>query len=397
MWKKSTLANIGEIVGGGTPSTKNTEYWDGDIPWLTPKDLSNHTGVYISRGERSITESGLKSSSARLIPKGSVLFSSRAPIGYVAIAENDVCTNQGFKSIVPNSETKSEYLYYWLKLNKTMIENMGSGTTFKEVSGAVMKNIKIDLPPLKTQRTIASTLSALDAKIAVNSKLNYNLEQTARAIYDSFFASGEYPIVPISKIIDIRDGTHDSPKPTETGYPLVTSKHLLPYGIDVLSPNRISQVDFDKINERSKVDTHDILISMIGTIGLISLIIEPTVTFAIKNVGLFKTSKTPDWLYYVLCFLQNAETANRINERLAGSTQKYISLGELRQLPLPAPPMEQLSKFNSLVRPIFDSIESLTEDSKKLAILRDTSLPKLMSGEISINDVPIEWRNDNEK
>ena len=146
-WEVKTLDYVGDIVSGGTPSTKNEEYYGGDISWITPKDLSGYNRKFISKGERSITELGLQKSSAKLLPKGTVLFSSRAPIGYVAIAEKEVSTNQGFKSVVCNEEImNNNYVYYFLKYNKENIENVSSGSTFKEISGSHMKNIKIIVP-----------------------------------------------------------------------------------------------------------------------------------------------------------------------------------------------------------------------------------------------------------
>lgn len=175
-WKTCTLADLGTIVGGATPSTKNEENYGGDIPWITPKDLSVHTGRFISAGERNITEKGLNSCSTQMMPKNSVLFSSRAPIGYVAIASNPVCTNQGFKSIVPNGRTDYMFLYYLLLYNKGRIEAMGSGTTFKEVSGSTMRGISVKVPAsLYEQKAISSVLSSLDDKIENNERINDNL------------------------------------------------------------------------------------------------------------------------------------------------------------------------------------------------------------------------------
>ena len=176
-WKDCQLSDLGTIVGGATPSTKNPDnYENGNIAWITPKDLSTFNGRYISRGERLITKAGLGSCSAQMMPKHSVLFSSRAPIGYVAIADNELCTNQGFKSIVPNDKTDYLFLYYLLKYNKDVIENLGSGTTFKEVSGATMRNVNVRVPVLKSeQERIASVLGAIDDKIEDNEKINDNL------------------------------------------------------------------------------------------------------------------------------------------------------------------------------------------------------------------------------
>ena len=146
-WRVGTLMDLGDVVGGATPSKSNPAYFtDKGIAWLTPKDLSNSNYKFTSRGEIDITEEGYKSTSTKLMPKGSVLFSSRAPIGYITIAKNEICTNQGFKSVVPKV-AGTAYLYYFLKTNTAKIESMSSGTTFKEASGALMKSLPAVVPP----------------------------------------------------------------------------------------------------------------------------------------------------------------------------------------------------------------------------------------------------------
>lgn len=146
-WKKGILSDVGTVVAGGTPSKAKAEYYTkSGIAWITPKDLSVDKSVFISRGNIDITNLGLENSSAVLMPAGTVLFSSRAPIGYIAIAANDVTTNQGFKSVVPNENIGTEYIYFLLKQLLITIESMASGSTFKEISGKTMKNIPIIIP-----------------------------------------------------------------------------------------------------------------------------------------------------------------------------------------------------------------------------------------------------------
>lgn len=146
-WKMGTISDLGNVVGGGTPSKKVEEYYTNDgIAWITPKDLSNDKSKFITHGETDITDLGLAKSSATLMPRGSVLFSSRAPIGYIAIADGQVSTNQGFKSIVPFDNVGTAYVYYFLKENLSAIENVASGSTFKEVSGGTMKNFPAVIP-----------------------------------------------------------------------------------------------------------------------------------------------------------------------------------------------------------------------------------------------------------
>jgi type I restriction enzyme S subunit len=176
-WKECTIGDIGTVIGGATPFTTDSRNYDnGNIPWITPKDLSDYHERYISRGERNITEAGLKSCATQILPKNTVLFSSRAPIGYIAIASNEVCTNQGFKSVIPNKDVDYLFLYYLLKYNKETIEGMGSGTTFKEVSKKTMEQIKVRVPKdISVQRRIAGILDSLDSKIELNNQINRNL------------------------------------------------------------------------------------------------------------------------------------------------------------------------------------------------------------------------------
>ena len=176
-WITRTIAEIGRIVGGATPSTKDEGNYGGNIPWITPKDLASYQYRYISKGERNITEQGFASCSVVMLPKGSVLFSSRAPIGYVAIATNPMCTNQGFKSVIPDAnKVDSLFLYYLLKVNAFNIASHGTGTTFPEISGKVMGSIKLTFPEsISEQKKIAAILNSLDLKIELNRRINDNL------------------------------------------------------------------------------------------------------------------------------------------------------------------------------------------------------------------------------
>ncbi|MBR5174790.1 MAG: restriction endonuclease subunit S [Bacteroidales bacterium] len=148
-WRVGSLDEICEIVGGGTPSKSCIDYYCKEgIAWLTPKDLSNTNAKFTARGENDITELGYKNSGAKLIPRGSILFSSRAPIGYISIAKNNVCTNQGFKSAVPQM-AGTAFLYFFLKLNTKTIIAKATGSTFKEASGALMKSLHTIIPPVE--------------------------------------------------------------------------------------------------------------------------------------------------------------------------------------------------------------------------------------------------------
>ena len=186
-WREVTIGEVADVVGGGsTPSTKSPGNFDGDIPWLTP-DLSVPHNRYVERGERNLSRNGLKSCSARLLPTGSVLLSTRAPIGYVALAKNPIATNQGFRSLVCKEEASAEYIYYWLIQNTEVLKRHASGSTFQELSGTSLKNLHLRLPPLPEQRAIAHILGTLDDKIELNRRMNETLEAMARALFKSWF------------------------------------------------------------------------------------------------------------------------------------------------------------------------------------------------------------------
>lgn len=174
---KYKISEIGKVVGGGTPSTKHAEYYSKNgIAWITPKDMSDYHKKYIGHGAKDISEEGLKNSSAKLLPVDSILVSSRAPIGYVAMAGTDLATSQGFKSIVPNtSKVMPEYLYYLMLKSKEKLEQIASGTIFKEISGKGMSNFTVDIPELKKQKEIVQKLNPIFKKIEENDQINDNL------------------------------------------------------------------------------------------------------------------------------------------------------------------------------------------------------------------------------
>ena len=181
-WTWKTMGDIADVVSGGTPSTSDaSNFENGEIPWLTPADLSGYTAKFVSGGARRLTQKGLHSCSAKLIPAGAILFTSRAPIGYVAIASNPISTNQGFKNFVLRDDVLPEYVYWWLKGAKQLAESLASGTTFLEISGTNAKKLPIPIAPLATQREIVAELekqfSRLDEAVANLQRVKANLKR----------------------------------------------------------------------------------------------------------------------------------------------------------------------------------------------------------------------------
>tara|TARA_Y100001951_G_C11298049_1_gene277438 strand:+ start:3811 stop:5001 length:1191 start_codon:yes stop_codon:yes gene_type:complete len=181
------LGECCEIVSGATPDTGTAGYWEGDICWATPKDLSGLDGHYISNTPRKLTKLGLESCSASILPAYSVLFSSRAPIGHVAINTVPMATNQGFKSFVPSSDIDAKFLFHWLRANRSHLEGLGVGATFKELSKAVISKVEVPVPPISEQRRITSILDKADALRTKRRETLAQLDRLAQSIFGEMF------------------------------------------------------------------------------------------------------------------------------------------------------------------------------------------------------------------
>ncbi|WP_072143525.1 restriction endonuclease subunit S [Pseudanabaena sp. 'Roaring Creek'] len=187
-WTKTNLGDCCEIVSGSTPSTNVESFWNGNICWVTPKDLSHLNGAYISDTPRKLTQSGLDSCGASILPSNSVLFSSRAPIGHVAINSVPMATNQGFKSFIPkDNRVYSKFLYHWLRKNRAYLEGLGNGATFKEVSKSIVSRVEISLPPLEEQKRIAEILDRIQLLISKRKEAIAKLDTLTQSIFIEMF------------------------------------------------------------------------------------------------------------------------------------------------------------------------------------------------------------------
>ena len=389
-WKECKIADLGAVIGGATPSTKDpANYENGTIAWITPKDLSTFTGRYIKRGERNITEIGLKSCSTQLLPPNSVLFSSRAPIGYIAIAANEVCTNQGFKSVIPNNGTDPLFLYYLLKYNKAKIESMGSGTTFKEVSGNTMKGISVRVPTdISVQKRISAMLGMIDDKIEENERINDNLEQQAQAVFrQELLQNGELPPNwTTSSLLDIADYLNGlamqkfRPVDGERGLPVLKIKELrqgfCDYSSELCSPN---------IKPEFIVHDGDVIFSWSGSL-LVDLWCGGTCGL---NQHLFKVTsvKYPKWFYYTW-------TAHHLARFVAIAADKATTMGHIKREDLAKaeviiPDVASMERIGGVLQPIYDLVINQRIENRKLSMLRDSLLPKLMSGELDVSAIEL--------
>lgn len=394
-WIECKISDIGTVVGGATPSTKKPEnYENGTIAWITPKDLSTFTGRYIQCGERNITEIGLKSCSTQLLPKDTVLFSSRAPIGYVAIAANEVCTNQGFKSVVPNENTDPLFLYYLLKYNKDKIEGMGSGTTFKEVSGNTMKNIVVSVPTdKKVQERISSMLGSIDDKIEENERINNNLAEQSQAIFAEFMCKYPYVLSPLGDMAEIIDCLHSKkPKAVNgTTYQLLQLNNITDSGfLDLSSKYYISKSDYENWTRKCEIVEGDCVITNVGRIGAVSQAPNGTHAAMGRNMTCIRLRNDKPFYSYLITALLSPH----IRREIMKNTDEGTIMGALnvKNIPLLLFPMFALPTMNALedlLSPIRKDIEQNYLSNQMLSLLRDSLLPRLMSGELDVSNIEI--------
>ncbi len=346
-----------QVESGGTPSSDIPEYWDGNIRWATLVDLpATNLITELKDTERTISPLGLEKSSAKLLPAGTVLVSTRATIGRVAIAEYETATNQGFKNIIvlDDSNISNRFVAYMMTALTDRMVSLASGGTFKEISKSNFLTLSIPLPPLTIQEQIVSELDNYQKIIDGARQVVDNYKPNIRIDFS-------WELKPLGQICDVRDGTHDSPKFVQDGFPLVTSKNIKNGTIILDDVNFISKEDYDKINQRSKVDKGDILMPMIGTIGNpVTVDIEPT--FAIKNVALIKFPGQKVKAKYVLFVLNSSLFAKYIEATKRGGTQNFISLKDIRSFNIPCPAVEIQER---IIKEIEEEI-SIVEQNKRL-------------------------------
>ncbi len=411
------LSDLVEVKNGSTPSTIRSDFYDGNIIWITPKDLSNNKSKYIYSSERKITKAGFDSCSTSLLPIGSVLLSSRAPIGLLAICAVETCTNQGFKNlVVKKDKLHNEYLYYWLKTKVKYIDSLGTGTTFKEVSKGVIENLAIEIPKdLKDQQKIASVLSALDSKIELNNRINAELEAMAKTIYDYWFVQFDFPNkngkpykTSGGKMVWNEELKREIPKDWDSGV-LSDLGEILggstpsrdieenfdANGTPWITPKDLSENTENKFITKGEVSVSDkglksaslkilpkgsVLMSSRAPVGYMAIArVSVTTNQGFKSF-VPKLDYSTSFIYYTI---KNAMP--EIINNASGSTFKEISGSTLKIIKVCLPNNIVIKEYTSKVDAIFDRQNNLEIENLKLTELRDWLLPMLMNGQVKVS------------
>ena len=409
-WKTCTIADLGTVVGGATPSTKKPENYDGGtIAWITPKDLAEFSGRFISHGERNITQTGLNSCSAQMMPKHTVLFSSRAPIGYVAIAKNDVCTNQGFKSVVPNENTDYMFLYYLLLNNRQNIEHMGSGTTFKEVSGKTMRSIQVRVPESKEEQIrISSMLSVIDDKIEENERINKNLTEQIHTLCNAWLndytpfggiCPDDWEVTPLSSIARFISGySYKGTELQESSIAMATIKNFDRHGGFKLDGYK-EILPSSKLKPEHHVTMFDTLVAHTDLTQNAEVIgnAEPVLSFSgyediIFSMDVVKVLPNNPEIskFLIAAMLQTKQFKGHCLRYVTGTTVLHLSKKALPEYSLKLPnDFSVLKPLDEAVSSMYQQMALNIDENVQLANLRDSLLPRLMSGELDVSDLDL--------
>lgn len=461
-WIELRIGDIAEVVAGGTPKSSDPDNFKKagtGIAWLTPADLSGYSEKYIGFGARDLSQQGYDSSSAKILPKGTLLFSSRAPIGYVAIAKNEISTNQGFKNFVFPYGVDSDYAYYYLKSIKDIAESMGSGTTFKEISGATAKMLPFLLPPLAEQKVIANRVGMYLSQVeiskarlqripnilkafrqsvltaAIGGKLTeewrqknstqqvklhvekHNLNKRGllkvrgktgwNSNIDFFELPENWAWIENHKLaIDEANAICAGPFGTifkakdfrEEGVPIIFLRHVKESGFNQNKPTFMDMDVWKEWHQDYSVFGGELLVTKLG---------DPPGECCIFPEGIGVAMVTPDVLKmnvdtkvankeYLKHFFNSPTSKKMVAEAAFGATRQRIDLSLFKLFPIPLPPVEEQGEIVRRVKELFTFADNI-EQKLNIALERVNDLPQSILGKAFCGDLTADWRAANQE
>lgn len=380
---KYKISEIMQLIGGGTPKTTVPEYWNGSIPWLSVKDFNNDN-KYVYSTEKTITELGLQNSSTKLLEKDDIIISARGTVGEIACIPFSMAFNQSCYGLRAKHDiVTSDFLYYLIKHNIYILKKNTHGSVFDTITRDTFDGIDVDIPDIDTQIKIASILSAIDEKIELNNKINNNLEQQAQAVFSSLYATADNEVVFTSFVQILGGGT---PKTSEATYwngniPFFTPKDVgTPYALT--TEKYITESGLEHCNSRL-YPINTVFVTARGTVGKVSM---PGVPMAMNQSCYALASDEADPL---LVYFYALEIVRALKHKASGAVFDAITTKDFNTETVMRLSTANETQFISLARPIFALILQNTIENKRLTDLRDSLLPRLMSGEIDVSDVKI--------
>lgn len=387
-WKEYRISELCQLIGGGTPKTSIPEYWGGNIPWLSVTDFN--TGMkYCYDADKRITEKGLKESSTKILTKGQIIISARGTVGVISMLGRDMAFNQSNYGIDAKKElTSNDYLYYLLKDNVAQFISNAYGAVFDTITKETFEQIKVSLPPIPEQTEIISILSSLDDKIDLLHRQNITLEQLAETLFKQWFveeADESWELTHLSDIsIHLKKTITPSKSPT-----LIFKHYSLPAFDEGKEPHK--EVGKDILSGKYQVVSNSILISKLNPRtpriwGLHGNLDEKNAICSTEFQVV--KPKDPKWYGFIYCYLKSYQVLQELTGAASGTSGSHqrVNPQDIFNLTFPKPSDKLIESFNAVTYESFEKIKKNRNQIHILTQLRDTLLPKLMSGEVRVNN-----------
>lgn len=345
---KYKLGEICGIVSGSTPKTGIAEYWDGNLKWITPAEIDDESYI-ITDSARKLTELGVKKTGLSSFPSGTVILSSRAPIGKVAIAGCEMYCNQGFKNLICSDRINNRYLYWFLKGNTAYLNSLGRGATFKEISKKIVSDIEINVPEISQQLAAVDALERVSEIIRLRKNQLQKSDELVKARFVEMFGDCK-SMVSMNKLCSIiTDGTHQPPRFQESGIPFIFVSNLVGNVVTYNAEKFISEDTYAELYKRTPIEIGDLLLSTVGSYGHPAVVTEDRKFLFQRHIAYLKPRHNMVNSFYLHSALLAPDGQRQIEEKVKGIAQKTLNLSEIKKIVVPLPTIEEQNQFEKFV------------------------------------------------
>ena len=368
---KYKLGEICEIVSGSTPKTGIAEYWDGNLKWITPAEIDDESYI-ITDSARKLTKLGVKKTGLSSFPSGTVILSSRAPIGKVAIAGCKMYCNQGFKNLICSDRINNRYLYWFLKGNTAYLNSLGRGATFKEISKKIVSDIEINVPEISQQLAAVDALERVSEIIRLRKNQLQKLDELIKARFVEMFGDCKSMVSMNELCSIITDGTHQPPRFQESGIPFIFVSNLVGNVVTYNAEKFISEDTYAELYKRTPIEIGDLLLSTVGSYGHPAVVTEDRKFLFQRHIAYLKPRHNMVNSFYLHSALLAPDGQRQIEEKVKGIAQKTLNLSEIKKIVVPLPTIEEQNQFEKFINQVDKSKVAVQKSLDEAQLLFDS-------------------------
>ena len=368
---KYKLGEICEIVSGSTPKTGIAEYWDGNLKWITPAEIDDESYI-ITDSARKLTKLGVKKTGLSSFPSGTVILSSRAPIGKVAIAGCEMYCNQGFKNLICSDRINNRYLYWFLKGNTAYLNSLGRGATFKEIYKKIVSDIEINVPEISQQLAAVDALERVSEIIRLRKNQLQKLDELIKARFVEMFGDCKSMVSMNELCSIITDGTHQPPRFQESGIPFIFVSNLVGNVVTYNAEKFISEDTYAELYKRTPIEIGDLLLSTVGSYGHPAVVTEDRKFLFQRHIAYLKPRHNMVNSFYLHSALLAPDGQRQIEEKVKGIAQKTLNLSEIKKIVVPLPTIEEQNQFEKFINQVDKSKVAVQKSLDEAQLLFDS-------------------------